>query len=251
MKYMLLIYSNENDWTEQEWKACTIESTAICHELSAKQEFLGASPLHPVATAKSVRVRDNAPLITDGPFAETAEQLGGYFLIEVNDLDAAIQIAARLPAAKKGTVEIRPIRELEGLPHEKHPTAQSEKSQFLMLCYDDAEYWTRVGEAAHNAALAEAIALAHEMDSKGDYLVASPLQSTDTATSVRVRDGKRIVSDGPFAETREILGGFYLIQANSMEEAMDYAARHPGGRVGTVEVRKVYALAGMPDASLA
>jgi hypothetical protein len=116
MKYMLLIYSDEKAWTDDEREHCFIESTALTHELHAKGQFLGASPLHPIATATSVRVRAGKRQVTDGPFAETREQLGGYFLVEAQDLNDAIAIAGRIPAAKKGTVEIRPILELPDLP---------------------------------------------------------------------------------------------------------------------------------------
>jgi len=119
MKYMLLIYSAESSWTAGEREQCMVESTDLCHELNSRGQFLAASPLHPVATATSVRVRDNKRLITDGPFAETTEQLGGYYVIDVKNLDEAIAVAARLPATKKGTVEVRPIYELPNLPAEK------------------------------------------------------------------------------------------------------------------------------------
>src|SRR5947209_20320768 len=119
MKYMLLVYGAENSWTEKERADCMVESTKLCHELAAQGRFHGASPLHPVATATCVRVRDNSRVTTDGPFAETTEQLGGYFLIEADNLDQAIAIAGRIPAASKGTVEIRPIFELSGLPKGK------------------------------------------------------------------------------------------------------------------------------------
>lgn len=116
MKYMLLIYSDENAWTDAERAACMAESAAICHELAAQGKFLAASPLHLVATATSVRVREGKRLVTDGPFAETTEQLGGYYVIDVPDLDEALAIAERLPPARKGTVEVRPLFELTGLP---------------------------------------------------------------------------------------------------------------------------------------
>ncbi len=119
MKYIMLIYSDENAWTEREREDCYEDSMQLTQELDAKGQFLGASPLHSVATATSVRVRDGKKLVTDGPFAETREQLGGYFLIDAKDLDEAIAIAERIPSARKGTVEIRPIVELSGLPSEK------------------------------------------------------------------------------------------------------------------------------------
>ncbi len=119
MKYMLLIYTDEKAWAEGEREKCFAESTQLTQELHAKGQYRGAAPLHPVALATSVRVRDGKRLVTDGPFAETHEQLGGFFLIEARDLDEAIAIAARIPGARKGTVEVRPVVELPGLPEVK------------------------------------------------------------------------------------------------------------------------------------
>jgi hypothetical protein len=119
MKYMMLIYSAEEVWTEEARSECMAESTKLCHELAAQGRYLAASPLHPVATATCVRVRGGNRVTTDGPFAETTEQLGGYFLIDAPNLDEAIAIAGRIPAASKGTVEIRPIVELTGMPQGK------------------------------------------------------------------------------------------------------------------------------------
>jgi hypothetical protein len=116
MKYMLLIYADENAWTDGEREQCYVESTELTHELATRGQFLGASPLQPIATATSVRVRDGKRLVTDGPFAETREQLGGYFVVEAKDLNEAISIAARIPGSRKGTVEVRPMIELPNLP---------------------------------------------------------------------------------------------------------------------------------------
>ena len=116
MKYMLLIYMGEQAMDETERQHCYVESTQLAHDLKARGKYLSANPLHPAATATSVRVRDGKRLVTDGPFAETREQLGGYFLIDARDLDEAMSIAARIPAARLGTVEIRPVIEIPGLP---------------------------------------------------------------------------------------------------------------------------------------
>ena len=116
MKYMLLIYTDERAWTEAEREHCFAESTQLVHQLKANGQYLATAPLLPVAAATSVRVRDGKRLVTDGPFAETREQLGGYFLIDAKDLDEAIGVAGRIPGARKGTVEIRPVLEIEGLP---------------------------------------------------------------------------------------------------------------------------------------
>lgn len=116
MKYMLLIYLGENAMTEIEREHCYLESAQLSQDLHSSGQYLSANPLHPVAAATSVRVRDGKRLVTDGPFAETREQLGGYFLVDAKDLDEAIAIAARIPGARKGTVEIRPVLEIPGLP---------------------------------------------------------------------------------------------------------------------------------------
>lgn len=116
MKYMLLIYAPEDAWTPEEREHCYAESTELTHDLHARKQFLAASPLQSVTTATSVRVREGKRLVTDGPYAETREQLGGYFLVEAQDLNEAINIAGRIPGARKGTVEIRPVVELPGLP---------------------------------------------------------------------------------------------------------------------------------------
>jgi hypothetical protein len=116
MKYMLLIYMSEDAMTERERQDCYKESTGLARELHAAGKFLSANPLQPVATATSVRVREGKRLVTDGPFAETREYLGGYYLVDARDLDDAISIASRIPGARKGTVEVRPVVELQGLP---------------------------------------------------------------------------------------------------------------------------------------
>ena len=113
---MLLIHTDENAWTDAERQQCYQESTELTHELNARGQYRGASPLHPVATATSVRVRDGKRLVTDGPFAETREQLGGYFLVDAKDLNEAIAIAGRIPGARKGTVAVRPVMEIADVP---------------------------------------------------------------------------------------------------------------------------------------
>ena len=116
---MMLVYSSEDIWTQETRAECMAESSKLCHELALKGQFLGASPLHSVTTATCVRIRNGNRLTTDGPFAETTEQLGGYYLVEAANLDEAIAIAGRIPPARKGTIEIRPVFELSGLPEVK------------------------------------------------------------------------------------------------------------------------------------
>lgn len=244
MKYMLLMYSPEDAWSPDEWKQCVETSLGICQELAAKGILQAAAPLHPVATGSTVRVRDGQRFITTGPFAETTEQLGGYYLIEVDNLDEAIAISSSLPPAKKGTVEIRPLFKLDGLPTDKlsspTPNLDPQLKKFMLLCYDDEEAWEKAGKHALASAMQEAVKLAHRLDADGNYISASPLHPSSIATSVRVRNGGKIVTDGPFAETREVLGGYYIILAKDQSEAMEIASQHSGARLGAVEVRQVF-----------
>ena len=115
MRYMLLIYADEQAWTEPERERCYEESLHLARQLKSSGKFVATAPLQPVATATSIQIREGKRTITDGPFAETREQLGGYFLIEAKDLDEAIAIAGRVPGARKGTVEIRPVLDIQGL----------------------------------------------------------------------------------------------------------------------------------------
>jgi hypothetical protein len=116
MRYMLLIYAQEQVCSEEKKAQCYAESTKLCHELQSKGKFEAALPLQPTATATSVQIREGRRIIKDGPFAETREQLGGFFLVQAKDIDEAIAIASRIPGARWGTVEIRPIVELTSPP---------------------------------------------------------------------------------------------------------------------------------------
>src|SRR2546427_7346339 len=116
VKYMLLNYGDEQLLDDIEREQCYLESAQLAHDLHSAGQYLAAAPLYPTSSAVSVQVREGKRLVTDGPFAETREQLGGYFLVDAKDLDEAISIAGQIPAARLGTVEIRPILEIPGLP---------------------------------------------------------------------------------------------------------------------------------------
>jgi hypothetical protein len=119
MKYMMLIYQAEDALSQDEREACYQESAAYCRRLGEEGKFLAAAPLHPTSTATSLRSEDGKRTVTDGPFAETREQLGGFFMVEARDLDEAIDIAGQLPAGRWGTVEIRPVIDVAGVPEYK------------------------------------------------------------------------------------------------------------------------------------
>jgi hypothetical protein len=119
MKYLLLIHHNEaafNQISDATREQLLAESIALTHKLHADKQYITASPLHPVATAALVRVRDGKAFVTDGPFIETHEQIAGYYLIDASNRAAAIEIAKQVPGARIGTVEVRPVVEIAGLP---------------------------------------------------------------------------------------------------------------------------------------
>jgi len=119
MKYMLLVHHDEEAFSKinkEKRQQMLAESVELTHQLHANGQYLSASPLHPAATAVIVRVREGKPMVTDGPFVETREQIAGYFLVNAKDLNEAISIATRVPGARIGTVEVRPLIEITGLP---------------------------------------------------------------------------------------------------------------------------------------
>ncbi|MEZ4495563.1 MAG: YciI family protein [Thermomicrobiales bacterium] len=116
MKYILLIYLTEGSLSDQEMQACYGESAGVAQQMHTTGNYLAASPLLPVSTAVSVRIRDGKTTTTDGPFAETREQLGGYFVVEAESMEEAIKFAELIPGAKFGTVEVRPMLDVPGLP---------------------------------------------------------------------------------------------------------------------------------------
>ena len=250
MKYMLLIYGAEDGWTEDERTECMLESMSICDELDSHGKWIASSPLHSVTTATSLRVRDGKRHITDGPFAETTEQLGGYYIIDVDSRDEAIDIASRLPPAKKGTVEIRPLLALPGslaLP-DSASTHQATRSavdfrDYILLMYSEEGAWP---PDEHLLALAESVDVCHQLHAKGQFVSAAPLQPPETATCLRIRNGSQTVNDGPFAETKEQLGGYFLIRVVSLDEAIAVAAQIPGSRRGTAEIRPLFPLPERP-----
>ena len=116
MQFMLLIYLDEKSLTEGQRAQCYGDSAAYAQQLHQRGQCVAVSPLQPTSTAQSVRFRDGKAMVTDGPFAETREQLGGFFLINARDRDEAVKIAQQIPAGRWGTVEVRPLLEIGGLP---------------------------------------------------------------------------------------------------------------------------------------
>jgi len=116
MKFLVLLYAEEGAWPPEDHRVALAESIELCHKLHAKGQYIDASPLEPPPTATLVRVRDGKAIVSDGPYAETKEHLGGYFLIDVANREEAVAIAGRIPGARRGTAVVRPLMEVSGLP---------------------------------------------------------------------------------------------------------------------------------------
>ncbi len=121
MKFMLIVHHDEAAFEKiekEKRQQLLAESIELTHQLHAAGQYLSASPLHPAGASVIVRVREGESLVTDGPFIETREQIAGYFLVDAKDLSEAVRIATRVPGARIGTVEVRPLIEITGLPNE-------------------------------------------------------------------------------------------------------------------------------------
>jgi len=111
--------------------------------------------------------------------------------------------------------------------------------QFMLLIYDDEQTWRNFSEEERNAVMGEYFGYTEELRQAGAYVAGDALQPIETATTVRVRDGEQLLTDGPFAETKEQLGGYYLVDVDSIDEALQWAAKIPSARYGSIEVRPV------------
>jgi hypothetical protein len=207
--------------------------------------------LQPAATAKTVRVRDGRTVVSDGPFAETKEYIGGFDIIDCADLDEAIAIAAAHPVARFHSVEVRPFRQRAergsssaGGPGPadaavasmlQEPIADGRRRFLLMMSLDGIPE----SDAEEAAILRDIESWAQEIERRGVARYGHPLADAASATTVRVRDSETSLTDGPFAETKEYIGGVQIIDCADVDEAIAVAAGHPLARYHCVEVREL------------
>jgi hypothetical protein len=183
-------------------------------------------PLRPVAEGVRVRVEGGAPLVTDGPFAEAREVVGGYFVVEAPDRAAAIELAKRCPYTRAGRVEVREAQHWR----KSEPTVGA---QYLLL------YFQPVTDSAGRPERFQAMfAHTNELVRRGVHLEGARLPP-ELDARVESRGGRTLVTDGPFAESKEIIGGYALIQAPHRAAAIEIAAQIPAASWGSLEVREV------------
>lgn len=246
MRYLCLVYVDERSFDAlpaSERAGCVADHLAYREKLDASRQLVAADPLASVRSAVTVRRRGGKLSVTDGPFVETKEQLGGYFLIDVRDLNDAIRVASHIPSARLGAIEVRPLACLEGVAGcaGRAPREARGTRYLCLVCYEEA-HLDALPKAQRDALVADNVACDEALVKSGQLIVANALAPVQSATLVRVRGGKLQVSDGPYAETKEQIGGFVLIAAKDLDDAIRVAARMPVARLGSIEVRAVHPL---------
>jgi len=243
MNYVLLIHAAESRFatlTPAQSEAIMQDYGKYTQDLFATGKAGDCAALEPSHTATHVQVRDGKRIVKDGPFAETREQLGGYYAIRAESEAEAIDWAAKIPDANGGTIEVRPLPAYQG-GGEEAPYSPDGKGQkeYLLLIYEPEARWATMAPADANATFGRYMAFSKSLKEQKKFIAGERLDTVKKAKSVGVTEGKRVLRDGPFAETREQLGGYYRVFAKDLDEAIAFAAQIPAAETGTIEVRPV------------
>jgi hypothetical protein len=229
MRYMLIHAADADLASEWNDEAQDTFSSWLEETISSGVNLQG-SRLRPTADATTIKIRDGELIITDGPYAETKEQVAGYDLLECASLDEAVRWAGRHPSSWVGAIEARALP--ERAPAEPLPKPGEGKIRYMMfVCANpaiDPREFARVEPVDPWVA---------ETSGRGVRLYGSALEPSSSARTVRVRKKHVIVTDGPFAETKEQVAGFDVLECADLDEAIEVARRHPMARLGVLEVR--------------
>jgi hypothetical protein len=243
MRYLLTLYTDEslNEASPpEELERLMDEYTALSREWMEKGLMLSGDGLDPSSAATTVRVQGGERIVADGPFAESKEQLGGFYVLDCGSIDEALELAARIPAARRGSVEVRPVMNYEAMGAET-PVWRSDfrGKKYMLALWGDESAWESWSPEQLQQEMGRWEEYDREASAAGVLLGGEGLEPSKTAKTVRVRDGERIVTDGPFAETKEQLGGFYLLDCKDLDEAIEWAAKVPVPDGEPVEIRPV------------
>ncbi len=245
MEYMLLIQASERRFAtlgQKEMGANMQAYGTFTKELFQSERAGDCAALEPTKSATTVRIRNEQRSVSDGPFAETREQLAGYYVVNVETPDEAYAIAAKIPDATGGAIEVRAVKNVvtpaQGAAAKSHAAAPADatKEYLLLICEDEAN-WAKLEPAESTKILAEYKAFSDEIKASGRFVAGAQLGPAAGGKAVRANNGDRTVTDGPYAETREQLGGYYRVWARDLDEAIALAARIPAARTGCIEVR--------------
>ena len=234
MQYML-IHTQPTDLdheTGQSWRP-DASITAWLDETIPSGVNLQGSRLRPSSDATTLRSRQGELLVTDGPFAETKEQVAGYDVLECADINEAVRWASKHPSLRSGAIEVRPL--LDGPPPMPLPEQEEGTLRYVLLvCLGEdfkmsAQDQNEIGPATD--------AWVKEMDRRGARLFGSQLEGPEQARTVRRKGTDLLVTDGPFAETKEQIAGFDVLECADLDEALEVAAKHPMAKFGILELR--------------
>jgi hypothetical protein len=251
MKFAMLGYHVENNWTamSKSEQDAMIEACFGYDKVLAKAGHMidGGAALQAGRTAKTLRWQNGAVTVTDGPFAETKEQLGGIGMLEAEDMTHAVELIAKHPGLHYGsTFEIRPI-DAESLERKERSLAASgasappvdpQRAQFASLGYINGQGWGSRSESERDEMMRACIAFDAARITSGEWLSGVALEGVHTAKTLRARAGRVVVTDGPFAETKEHLGGIVVLALKDLKDGISTLSRHPALRFGVaIEVR--------------
>jgi hypothetical protein len=236
MKYLLIVCAG-GPLAPEDLAVMQREVPGWVEEMDDRGVRLLGRELEPPQAASTVRVRDGEALVSDGPFAETKEFMAGFDVLECADLDEAIEVAARHPSSWSKMIEIRPFMDGLRLGEEASAFARGEDGAarpYLLIMWMGG---TPAAAFDDQAVMDEGEAWRLEVEARGQQILGNALQGTDTATTVRVRNGETLLSDGPFIETKEFIAGIDVVRCVDRQQAIALAAAHPIARYYAIEVR--------------
>ena len=230
MKYLVFIWADALP-APQDLAVMQREIPGWAEEMDGRGVRLLGRELDLPESAVTVRVRDGETLVSDGPFTETKEFIAGFDVLECADLDEAIEVAAKAPVSWFKTIEIRPFADGPWLSERASAFGRWEDG--AARPYLLAE-WT---DGTDEAVTPEAEAWRQDLQAGGLHILGGALEGADTATTLRVRDGKTLLGDGPFVKTGEFIAGLDVVSCADRQQAIQLAAAHPAARDHAIEVR--------------
>ena len=257
MKFICLGFFVEEHWdalSKAEQDTLIEECFAYDDQLFKDGHWLdGGQALQSARTAKTLRWSGGKVIVTDGPFAETKEQLGGLGVLEARDMDHAVELMSKHPGVRLGPFEIRPVneeslerqRQWEDSPEGRSVMAgarakKAKTMKFGCLGYLEEGSWDTISPNEREAMMKEVIAFDEARRKSGHWISGMALRGVATAKTLRSNGGRVIVSDGPYAETKEQLGGIVVNAIEDMDHAVEVLSKHPALKFGVViEIRPI------------
>jgi len=231
MDWMLLIVNRVGEPPGE--AVGTAEMREFAGGLAQQGRMRGGAPLHPAAAGARVTVRGGRAAVTDGPFAEAKEIVGGFFVINAATRAEAIEIAKRCPHVRAGVVELRPLPD-------RDVAEPAKETSFMLLLQMGIDLTDPDG-----AKYREMVAFDEVLRREGSYVESAQLPLAPPGAKIQSRGGKMLVTDGPFSESKEVSGGYYIVNAADRAAAIEIAKRCPHARWGAIEVREIMKIGGM------